>query len=135
MAVSICDPTGICTASARSSDLFGEPGSVSSRSLACFSGVRPTPGAHATRLAHSGSSRYPARLHFRSFLSKDSLEFLFRPSSPPAKIHRDGDRRLSRGTDMAQLLHPVEPFGEVNVHPQRDGSLQIVATVLMEPDI
>jgi len=36
---------------------------------------------------------------------------------------------------MAQLLHPVEPFGEVNVHPQRDGSLQIVATVLMEPDI
>src|SRR5262245_14974009 len=36
---------------------------------------------------------------------------------------------------MTQLLHPVEPFGEVNVHPRPDGSLQIVATVLMEPDI
>ena len=36
---------------------------------------------------------------------------------------------------MAQLLQPVEPFGEVNVHPQPDGSLRIVATVLMEPDI
>lgn len=36
---------------------------------------------------------------------------------------------------MAQLSRPVEPFGEVNVHPQRDGSLKIVATVLMEPDI
>lgn len=36
---------------------------------------------------------------------------------------------------MAQLLRPVEPFGEVNVHPQRDGTLRIVATILMEPDI
>ena len=36
---------------------------------------------------------------------------------------------------MTQLLHPAEPFGEVNVHPQPDGSLAIVATVLMEPDI
>lgn len=36
---------------------------------------------------------------------------------------------------MAQLLRPVDPFGEVNVHPQRDGSLRIVATILMEPDI
>ncbi len=36
---------------------------------------------------------------------------------------------------MAQLLHPVEPFGEVNVHPLPDGSLRVVATVLMEPDI
>lgn len=36
---------------------------------------------------------------------------------------------------MAQLLHPVEPFGEVNVHPRPSGQLHIVATVLMEPDI
>ncbi len=36
---------------------------------------------------------------------------------------------------MTQLLHPSEPFGEVNVHPQPDGTLKIVATVLMEPDI
>jgi len=36
---------------------------------------------------------------------------------------------------MAQLLHPVEPFGEVNVYPQANGTLNIVATVLMEPDI
>jgi len=36
---------------------------------------------------------------------------------------------------MTQLLHPVEPFGEVNVHAQPDGSLNIVATILMEPDI
>lgn len=36
---------------------------------------------------------------------------------------------------MAQLLQPVDPFGEVNVHPQADGSSRIVATVLMEPDI
>ena len=36
---------------------------------------------------------------------------------------------------MAQLLQPVEPFGEVNVYRQPNGSLQIVATVLMEPDI
>jgi len=36
---------------------------------------------------------------------------------------------------MTQLLHPVEPFGEVNVYPQPGGSLKIVATVLMEPSI
>ncbi len=36
---------------------------------------------------------------------------------------------------MAQLACPVEPFGEVNVYPQADGSLKIVATILMEPDI
>ena len=36
---------------------------------------------------------------------------------------------------MAQLSQPVEPFGEVNVYPQPDGSLDIVATVLMVPDI
>jgi hypothetical protein len=36
---------------------------------------------------------------------------------------------------MAQLASPVEPFGEVNVYPQPDGSLKIVATILMEPDI
>jgi hypothetical protein len=36
---------------------------------------------------------------------------------------------------MAQLTQAVDPFGEVNVYRQRDGSLQIVATVLMEPDI
>src|SRR5262245_49580210 len=36
---------------------------------------------------------------------------------------------------MAQLAQPVDPFGEVNVYPQPNGSLNIVATVLMEPDI
>lgn len=36
---------------------------------------------------------------------------------------------------MAQLAQPVEPFGEVNVFRQPNGSLRIVATVLMEPDI
>jgi hypothetical protein len=36
---------------------------------------------------------------------------------------------------MTQLRHPVEPFGEVNVYRQPGGALQIVATVLMEPDI
>src|SRR4051794_38654027 len=36
---------------------------------------------------------------------------------------------------MAQLLQPIEPFGEVNVYKHKNGSLQIVATVLMEPDI
>lgn len=36
---------------------------------------------------------------------------------------------------MAQLAQPVEPFGEVNVHRQADGSIEIVATVLMVPDI
>ena len=36
---------------------------------------------------------------------------------------------------MAQLPSPVEPFGEVNVYPQPDGSLKIVATIQMEPDI
>ena len=36
---------------------------------------------------------------------------------------------------MAQLSQPVEPFGEVNVYAQPDGSFDIVATVLMVPDI
>jgi len=36
---------------------------------------------------------------------------------------------------MAQLSQPVEPFGEVNVHRQSDGSIDVVATVLMVPDI
>jgi hypothetical protein len=36
---------------------------------------------------------------------------------------------------MAQLAQPVDPFGEVNVYRQPDGRLQVVATVLMEPDI
>ncbi|MGL4552676.1 MAG: VWA domain-containing protein [Gemmataceae bacterium] len=36
---------------------------------------------------------------------------------------------------MAPLSRPVEPFGEVSARPQPDGSLQVVATVLMEPDI
>src|SRR4051812_32634616 len=36
---------------------------------------------------------------------------------------------------MTQLLHPVEPFGEVNVYRQPGGALQVVATVLMEPDV
>jgi hypothetical protein len=36
---------------------------------------------------------------------------------------------------MAQIYQPVEPFGEVNVHRQADGSIDVVATVLMVPDI
>lgn len=36
---------------------------------------------------------------------------------------------------MAQLANPVEPFGEVNVHRRPDGALNIVATILREPDI
>lgn len=36
---------------------------------------------------------------------------------------------------MTQLLHPVDPFGEVNVHRLPDGSLRVLATILMEPDI
>lgn len=36
---------------------------------------------------------------------------------------------------MAQLTQPVEPFGEVNVYPQPNGTLEVVATILMEPDI
>ncbi len=31
-----------------------------------------------------------------------------------------------------QITNVVEPFGEVNVYPQNDGSKQIVATILME---
>lgn len=36
---------------------------------------------------------------------------------------------------MAQLSQPVEPFGEVNVHLQPDGAIDVVATVLMVPDV
>jgi hypothetical protein len=36
---------------------------------------------------------------------------------------------------MTQLNHPVEPFGEVNVYKQKNGTLDIVATVLMVPDV
>ena len=32
-----------------------------------------------------------------------------------------------------QITNVVEPFGEVNVYPQSDGSKQIVASILMEP--
>ena len=34
---------------------------------------------------------------------------------------------------MAQIKSVVDPFGEVNVHAQPDGSLRITATILMEP--
>lgn len=34
---------------------------------------------------------------------------------------------------MAQLKSAVEPFGEVNVYPQPDGSIRVTATILMEP--
>jgi hypothetical protein len=34
---------------------------------------------------------------------------------------------------MAQLKNVVDPFGEVNVLPQPDGSLRVTATILMEP--
>src|SRR3954468_2283304 len=45
-------------------------------------------------------------------------------------------RDSTRGSiAMTQLLHPADPFGEVNVHPQADGSIQVVATILMEPDV
>ena len=36
---------------------------------------------------------------------------------------------------MAQLTRPVEPFGEVNVYRKPDGTLEIVATILMVPDV
>jgi len=36
---------------------------------------------------------------------------------------------------MAQLSQPVEPFGEVNVHKQANGEIDIVATILMVPEI
>jgi hypothetical protein len=35
---------------------------------------------------------------------------------------------------MTQLKHVVEPFGEVNVHREADGSLRVWASILMEPD-
>jgi len=35
---------------------------------------------------------------------------------------------------MTQLHNPVEPFGEVNVYRQQNGTLDVVATVLMVPD-
>jgi hypothetical protein len=34
---------------------------------------------------------------------------------------------------MTQLKKVVDPFGEVNVYPQHDGRLRVVATILMEP--
>jgi hypothetical protein len=34
-----------------------------------------------------------------------------------------------------QLSSPVEPFGEVNIYPLKNGNVRIVATVLLEPDI
>src|SRR5262245_3864790 len=34
---------------------------------------------------------------------------------------------------MAQLKRVVEPFGEVNVHPEGAGKVRVVATILMEP--
>ncbi|MCS7046729.1 MAG: VWA domain-containing protein, partial [Gemmataceae bacterium] len=34
---------------------------------------------------------------------------------------------------MAQIKNVVDPFGEVNVHPQPDGTLAVTATILMEP--
>ncbi|MBN1877285.1 MAG: VWA domain-containing protein [Anaerolineae bacterium] len=33
-----------------------------------------------------------------------------------------------------QLSHVVEPFGEVNVYPQTDGSTYVVVSILMEPN-
>jgi len=34
---------------------------------------------------------------------------------------------------MTQLKNVVDPFGEVNVHPQPDGKIRVLATILMEP--
>jgi hypothetical protein len=34
---------------------------------------------------------------------------------------------------MSQLKHVVDPFGEVNVYPEPNGKVRIVATILMEP--
>jgi len=34
-----------------------------------------------------------------------------------------------------QLKSVVQPFGEVNVYPQNNGEIDIVATILMVPDI
>ncbi len=36
---------------------------------------------------------------------------------------------------MAQLTKLVEPFGEVNVHRRQNGEIEIVATILIVPDI
>jgi hypothetical protein len=36
---------------------------------------------------------------------------------------------------MAQISNPVEPFGEVNIHHKPDGSIDVVATILMVPDV
>jgi hypothetical protein len=36
---------------------------------------------------------------------------------------------------MAQLLHPAEAFGEVNLNRHANGSIAVRATVLIEPDI
>jgi len=36
---------------------------------------------------------------------------------------------------MSQLARPVDPFGEVNLHRLENGDLQIIATILMEPDL
>ncbi len=35
---------------------------------------------------------------------------------------------------MTQLKNVVEPFGEVNVYPEPDGSLRVWASILMEPE-
>ena len=34
---------------------------------------------------------------------------------------------------MTQLKKVVDPFGEVDVHPQPDGTIRVLATILMEP--
>ena len=34
-----------------------------------------------------------------------------------------------------QLTNVVEPFGEVNVYKQQNGSINIVATILSVPDL
>jgi hypothetical protein len=34
---------------------------------------------------------------------------------------------------MTQIKKVVDPFGEVNVHPQPDGRIRVTATILMEP--
>jgi len=36
---------------------------------------------------------------------------------------------------VSQISRPIDPFGEVNVRPQPNGSVQVVATILMEPDV
>ncbi len=44
------------------------------------------------------------------------------------------ESEISKNPSM-QLKNVVQPFGEINVYPQNNGEIDIVATILMVPDI